>query len=215
MGIQRHRDLASRCLSFLVLLPDSFYLSLVIVPFLRLLALLCLSALLTQCANSSKKDEPDPKNEKDNTDPVAVGIIEFVNPEQKFVLIKMQSRQPMPTGQVLTALDATGALSELTVSPERKGTHVTADIKSGTPRAGNLVIFKPTPNSTSNTPQPGLAPFAPLPTASPGGGQVEWRDGQPPPIATPETPPLTPPADTLPIIPLGPLPEEPTTPSAP
>lgn len=178
--------------------------------FLRLPALLCLAALLSQCATKDKAADSDDDKEKPKRDPVAVGIVEFVNPEQKFVLIKMQSRMPMPPGQALTALDATGALSELAVSPERKGTHLTADIKSGLPRAGNLVIYRP------DEAKPGdLVPLSPMPQATHGDAQVEWRDGQPPPIVEPGVPPSMPPAGDMPIIPLEPLPEEPPVSAAP
>ena len=219
-GIQRHRGPESRCLSIspcslLVLRLQCSYSSDVILPFLRLPALICLVALLTQCATKDKETATSDKDEKAKRDPVAVGIIEFVNPEQKFVLIKMQSHQPMPPGQVLTALDASGALSELAVSPERKGTHLTADIQSGMPRAGNLVIFRPGPESSGNLPPGDLVPLSPMPLPTPADAQVEWRDGQPPPINAPGASPAMPAATELPTIPLEPLPEEPPASTAP
>lgn len=167
--------------------------------------------LLTQCATKDKAADSS-ADEKAKKDPVAVGIVEFVNPEQKFVLIKMQSRQPMPSGQILTALDATGSLSELSVSPERKGTHLSADIKSGFPRAGNLVIYRPAPDSSAGTTSSQLLPLSPTPVPVPTGAHVEWRDGQPPPIQPKEGTGLVPANDALPIIPLEPLPEEPQRP---
>jgi hypothetical protein len=162
--------------------------------------------LLTQCATKDKASDLS-TDEKAKKDPVAVGIVEFVNPEQKFVLIKMQSREPMPPGQILTALDATGSLSELSVSPERKGTHLTADIKSGLPRAGNLVIYRPSGATPTQ-----LQPLSPAPVPAPTGAEVEWRDGQPPPIQPTGGTGLVPSNDALPIIPLEPLPEEPQNP---
>jgi len=162
--------------------------------------------LLTQCATKDKAADPS-IDEKAKKDPVAVGIVEFVNPEQKFVLIKMQSREPMPPGQILTALDATGSLSELSVSPERKGTHLTADIKSGLPRAGNLVIYRPAGATPTQ-----LQPLSPAPAPAPTGAEVEWRDGQPPPIQPTGGTGLVPANDALPIIPLEALPEEPQSP---
>lgn len=218
-GIQRHRGPASRCLSLassslLVLYRLNPHSSIVIQILLRVPAFLCFAVMLSQCA-TKPKDTDSSASEKPKKDPVAVGIVEFVNPEQKFVLIKMQSREPMPPGQILTALDATGSLSELSVSPERKGLHLTADIKSGMPRAGNLVIYRAAPEASGNpTPDP-LLPLSPLsssPLPSPTGAQVEWRDGQPPPIQPSGGADLAPNTDGLPIIPLEPLPEEPPRP---
>jgi hypothetical protein len=193
-----------------------------VIPFLRrLVAALGLAALLCHCSSTSSPDSGKPDTAQD--DPVAVGIIEFVNPEQKFVLIKMQSRMPMPPGHKLTALDATGALSELVVSPERKGTHLTADIVSGNPRRGNLIIHQPALNRPAGSaPNPSTAPLIPPGNASPSpsGSDVEWRDGQPPPLPTPGLPgatplpaPASPAAPPVPMIPLDPLPEEPVRPS--
>lgn len=175
-----------------------------------------LAALFMSCASDQKDKTSKSDDKKPNTDPIPVGIVEFVNPDQKFVLIKMQGRQPMPIGQSLTALDATGALTQLTVSPERKGTHVTADIKSGNPRPGNLVIYQPDA-STSLPVTP--APVNPNPPITPNNA-VEWRDGQPPPIAAPEITSIpsldsNSPQEPLPVIPLEPLPEEPSTPGNP
>ena len=227
-GILRHRDFASRCLSRphqslqhpilgskLVLAPQSPY-PLPVTPYFHSL-LACSVALLTACASTSKDKDSKDDSDKAKNDPVAVGIIEFVNPDQKFVLIKMHTRQPMPIGQSLTALDATGALTQLTISPERKGTHVTADIKSGNPRPGNLVIFQPDPAAPPPTPAPTVNPSLPSATNP---GAVEWRDGQPPPILAPDTqslplPPLNTPSTPIPTIPLEPLPEEPPTSNAP
>lgn len=227
-GILRHRDLASRCLSpphqslqspilgSKLVLHLQFPYPLLVITYHRSL-LVCFVALLAACASTSKDRDSKDDSDKPKNDPIAVGIIEFVNPDQKFVLIKMQSRQPMPIGQALTALDATGALTQLTISPERKGTHVTADIKSGNPRPGNLVIFQPDLAAPPPIPAPAINPSLPSATNP---GAVEWRDGQPPPILSPDTqslapPPINSPSTTLPTIPLEPLPEEPPASSAP
>lgn len=242
-GILRHRDPASRCLSFLpklTQLPPPFaadeqvngdfqgqfssrlvlhaeFLYPAFVTFCCRSLLLCSIALLTACTSTSEDKDSKEESDSSKNNPVAVGIIEFVNPEQKFVLIKMHTRQPMPIGQSLTALDATGALTKLTISPERKGTHVTADIKSGNPRPGNLVIFQPDATTPVSIPSPTVNPTLPSVTSP---GAVEWRDGQPPPILTPNADSLPPlpsvnPSAPLPTIPLEPLPEEPPSSKAP
>lgn len=147
------------------------------IPFL--LPLLCL--LITHCGSLDKKPKPIEGTEKDKDGPgYLVGIIEYVNPQQKFVLFKAVRGMPLPPGHSLTALDSTGALSELTVTPERKQDHVTADIKSGNPRAGNLVIYRP--ESAANAATPLTISQTAAPTSAPTSPAVEWREGQPPPM---------------------------------
>ena len=197
------------------------------------LCTLCALVLLTHCASKDQPLKPVEGSEKTKDGPTyLVGIIDFVNPDQKFVLFKAQPGISLPPGHTLTALDATGALSELVVTPERKDSHVTADIKSGQPRAGNLVVYFPSRQVTTPA-APGVPPTSPAAgpvTAPPGstgfpappglGGQaeVEWRDGQPPPLPAsgsplrPQSggmPPASPSSADAPI-PLTPLPEEPS-----
>lgn len=150
------------------------------------------------CASKDQALKPVEGSEDSKDGPTyLVGIIEFVNPEQQFVLIKAQSGITLPPGHTLTALDATGALSELVISPERKASHLTADIKSGNPRVGNLVAYLPknqtnvvastTESETTDgtTPAPGSTPLVPLSGAGTpysGPPSVEWKEGQPLPF---------------------------------
>ena len=111
----------------------------------RLLLLLLSAGLIAGCGSLGKK-EPEPvEGTKDSKDgpTFLVGLIALVNPDQKFVLIQVEGAPAMPVGHILEALDATGSLSELVITPERKGTYITADIKSGIPRIGNLVMYRP------------------------------------------------------------------------
>lgn len=89
----------------------------------------------------SKKKKPEAE-QKDNTVHV-IGVIELVNPEQRFVLIRMHGKLAIPAGREITAMDAGGAQTKLKVSPEKKQDFLIADIVDGNPRAGNLVVFKP------------------------------------------------------------------------
>jgi hypothetical protein len=180
--------------------------------------LLSVGALLLLCQCASKDEALKPIEGSEESKEGAtylVGIIDFVNPEQRFVLFKVQPGISLPTGHTLTALDATGALSELVVTPERKDGHVSADIKSGSPRAGNLVVYYPARQAnpaaalpaTATPPLPGAPPSPssfpiPAPLGSP--ADVEWREGQPPPRPLPQP---IPGADAP--IPLSPIPEEP------
>ncbi len=185
-------------------------------------SLLCVCLCLAQCASKDPSTTPV-KGTEDSADGPAflVGIIEFVNPDQNFVLVKTQGAAQLPTGHTLTALDATGALSEIVVTPERKGSHLTADIKSGNPRAGNLVVYRPKLQENPAPVPPGatqLAPLSGLPdgSSSSSGPNEEWRDGQPPPLEQPAPafPALPPGESPIPLqptapIPLDPLPEGP------
>lgn len=172
---------------------------------------LCLLAFcLAHCASKDPSTTPIEGTENSPDGPgYLVGIVEFVNPDQRFVLIKTQGAALVPAGSSLTALDATGALSEIVVSPERKGTHLTADIKSGNPRAGNLVIYQPDKKAAGSLPAVNAAPGA---SSEP---EVEWREGQPPPLDPALTPAPPPPAPLAPgesPIPLQPSPLDPISP---
>ncbi len=178
-------------------------------------SLLCLLLLcLASCASKDPSTTPIEGTENSPDGPgYLVGIVEFVNPDQRFVLIKTQGAALVPSGASLTALDATGALSEIVVSPERKGAHLTADIKSGNPRAGNLVVYQPEKKGSGSPPTATRGPSS--------GPDVEWREGQPPPLDpafAPSADPLSPTPDTIPLapgespIPLQPSPIDPISP---
>lgn len=136
-----------------------------------------------------------------------IGLVELVNPEQKFVLIRTETKVAIPAGHSLIAIDATGAQTKLKVSPETKQNFLTADIADGTPRVGNLVIYRPGQQGTAAGPQsaPGAAVAPPVEAppadvASPsgltgGGGAVPAGAGGPMPSPIPLQP-LPAPAQT-------------------
>ena len=127
-----------------------------------------------------------------------IGIVELVNPEQKYVLIRCEVAPALPPGTELIALDASGAQSKLVLTPERKGLYLTADVKQGSPQVSNLVMQRLSgpaqPAAPAPGPPPGALPSVPLTNPFP----------EPPPT----------PGSTLPLEPSLPLPTE-TKPAPP
>jgi hypothetical protein len=157
-----------------------------------LLSLLSLSLLLSSCASKKK---PQPTGQA-----TLIGMIEMVNPEQNYVLIRCDQPFNIKPGTELTALGSDGKKAKLMLTPERKGHYLTADIKEGQPLVSNLVLI---PNGSLPAATPAATPAAPAPA----------------PVTPPPTSPSTLTLPTLPDIPLDlPLPttERPTSvPTAP
>ncbi|HEY1082664.1 MAG TPA: hypothetical protein VGE29_10400 [Prosthecobacter sp.] len=135
---------------------------------LCLCSALFLVSVLPGCGLFRKKKKPEaPK-------PTLIGIVEMVNPEQNYVLVRCENIPPLDVGTELTALDATGVESKLKVTPERKGRYLTADIVSGQPRVTNLVLIKagaeikpPPPSPPPPPTMPSQPTVAPLPMPMP------------------------------------------------
>jgi hypothetical protein len=70
-----------------------------------------------------------------------IGVVESVNPEQKFVLVRTEIRIALAPGTNLECRSANGAKSTLVVTPERKMNFLSADVAEGTPAAGDIVIL--------------------------------------------------------------------------
>ncbi len=135
-----------------------------------LLCLLVLASQLTSCNLLKKKKAQEPKG-----GPVGqatlIGMIEMVNPEQNYVVIRSDAPPSLPAGTELLGLGADGSKSKLVLSPERKGFYLTADIKEGNPVVSNLVLLprenlepKAEPPPPSSTPPP---PAVQAPTTLP------------------------------------------------
>lgn len=141
----------------------------------RLFKILCAlagGAVLVSCASLRKKG-PEPVKGTENAPggpTYLIGLVELVNPEQRFVLIRTETKIGIPAGHSLIAIDATGAQTTLKVSPETKQNFLTADIADGTPRVGNLVIYRPGQQGVATGPQaaPGAAVIPPVQAASAG-----------------------------------------------
>lgn len=154
---------------------------------MRFFCSLFLGLLLAGCS-LAKRDRPKPAPAGTRT--TLVGIVEMVNPEQNYVLIRCDQVPVLAAGTPLVALDASGAEAALTLSPERKGRYLTADIRSGQPQVSNLVLHR-----TSASPESAVPPPTAVPPPSPS-----------PPVAPM---PLEPPADPAPAPPSVPAPGAP------
>lgn len=135
---------------------------------MRRLLLLLLLPLATSCASLRFGK---PKQAADTTPEtpaeVFVGTIELVNPEQDFVLIRCEVIPVLPDQAELTAVGADGSESKLVLAPERKGRHLTADIRDGSPQLRQLVVYRRSPSSASPSPAAPEAPATPTPPAAP------------------------------------------------
>lgn len=131
---------------------------------------LCFCALLMICslpACGLFKKKPVPVQPKTTL----IGVVEMVNPEQNYVLIRSDQKLLLSAGAELIALDATGTEAKLKLTPERKGRYFTADIIQGNPQVANLVIQKKadnTPLNPSSGPVPITSPAPGVPTAPTG-----------------------------------------------
>lgn len=142
-----------------------FYAALALIACLSLPSCSLIGAGLRKIPWKKKKA---PADSKDNNFTQVIGVVEMVNPEQKFVLIRTQTRMTISAGQELSAMDGFGGFARLKVTPEKKQDFLTADIVDGNPRAGNVVMFKPNmktvPPATPNQPPgPNSPPFSPPP----------------------------------------------------
>ena len=138
----------------------------------KLLPLLTLILLITGCATKKKKTA-EPTGQA-----TLIGMIEMVNPEQNYVLIRCEQMPNLGTGTELISVSADGKKTKLKLSPERKGHYITADIKEGRPTINSLVLL----------PAGVVLPPAPPPP--------------PAPVAVPTAPPRSPGLPELPYIPL-------------
>lgn len=129
--------------------------------------MLCALSWVTGCASKKKKPEPSGTGQA-----TLIGMIEMVNPEQNYVLIRCEPMPNLQPGTELIALSATGERCKLVLTPEKKGYYVTADIKEGNPGVTNLVLLQhsaapppPTPENPPAEPAPSTSPpaFQPLP----------------------------------------------------
>jgi hypothetical protein len=117
-----------------------------------LILLLIAPLLLISCA-SKKAVQSEPKGKS-----TLIGIIEMVNPEQKYVLIHCEQMPAITAGTNLTALSADGKKTQLILTPERKGHYLTADIKEGTPEVSNLVLLSHGSLPPQEAPAPAVTP---------------------------------------------------------
>ena len=131
-------------------------------------------------------------DEKKDVPELLIGVIEMVNPEQRFVLIRTEVNMPIHTGTLLEARAANGGKTKLIVTPEKKLHLVSADITEGFPQAGEMVVLvaaeQPAKENTttqspnqSNT-QTLLDPIKPVPQPATPSSPNEPVPGVPPVI---------------------------------
>lgn len=131
---------------------------------MRMACLLCLLLLPSVCGCSwlINKTAGFFQKKPSATTPVGevrlIGVVELVNPEQNYVLINCEQRLNIAAGTEIIAQNPDGSRAKLKVSPERKGTYITADILEGTPQLQDLVLH---PNAAANPSSPNLQPRAP------------------------------------------------------
>lgn len=82
-----------------------------------------------------KEDPSDPKGKRRQ-----IGKVLLVNAESGFVLVEIRGAIPPDPGLALKCFREGVDSGVLTVSGERQGTHIIADIVTGTPRKGDLVF---------------------------------------------------------------------------
>lgn len=130
-----------------------------------LLILLALAVLpLSGCGTVqkkllSRKQAKEKKEEPGGSRDVFLGLVESVNPEQRFVLIRLDRRMQVVAGTTLDVRSASGVKATLMVTPEHKMNFLSADITSGMPAVGDMVILPPQAvPAPTEVPAPDLVP---------------------------------------------------------
>lgn len=110
---------------------------------MRSLFLLLVSLMLTQCQVlrkiGARHHKPEAAASQEPT-AQAIGKVEMVNPDDHFVLARLTMNLAMAPGTELTLVNENGHISKAKVTPERKGVFITADIVSGEPAKGDIVM---------------------------------------------------------------------------
>lgn len=138
---------------------------------MRSLLILVIIVALSSChalrhlGHLGKKTAAQPQEE--DTSPVAIGTIEMVNPDHKFVLARLGSNLAIASGTELFTQDAAGQNVKLKLTPERKGIFVTADFTTGEPVKGGIIFAGRMSSEQAAAPQPVGPPSAvnPLPVS--------------------------------------------------
>ena len=92
-----------------------------------------------------------------------VGVVDMVNDVQDFVIIHAPGRVTLKPGTVLDVMSADGPKAKLKLTPERKGSYLTADVVSGVPTKGDPVIWQETPAVSTPAPPSEPSPIAATP----------------------------------------------------
>ena len=155
-----------------------------LIPFLTLAAML---SLTTSCGIMSRMVKSGSKSKKPATgvrQETFIGVVDMVNPEQHFVLVRTVVNMALKTGTTLEARSPEGEKTVLNVTPEHKTNYISAHIVSGVPKRGDAVILlaqekkdeggeltevlKPYQPSEADAPIPGQLPSPASATMVPG-----------------------------------------------
>jgi len=112
-------------------------------PYSRLLLALLFLPLCTGCAVLQKilpKRKPIPKAERAHPEPERVGVIMLVNEDAHFVLIDTTNGTIPTAGTALKVLRRDAEISVLQCGGIQRRPFVVADIVSGTPAKGDVVM---------------------------------------------------------------------------
>jgi hypothetical protein len=168
-------------------------------------SLLIMASLLSSCDLLKKKKPQQPMG-----GPVGqatlIGMIEMVNPEQNYVVIRSDAPPSLAAGTELMGLSAEGNKSKLMLSPERKGFYLTADIKEGNPMVSDLVLLprESLETKADSPPPPATPPATPAPEPSlPQKASPAPANSPTPPTATPPAPLTSPAAASKPATPIS------------
>lgn len=111
----------------------------------------------------SRKHPPETSSQTE----MFIGIVESVNPEQQFVLVRMDMRVAVSPGTKLETRAANGAKGSIVVTPERKMNFLSADISGGFPARGDLVFMLPQPATTAQSATSAVPTSVPVPGVPP------------------------------------------------
>lgn len=131
-----------------------------------MLSTMLLAMTVSGCGLFRKKPKPPPPA----SPRVVIGTVHMTNPQMNFALIQTPGRASLPPGADLISSNEGGESSRMKVSPERKGVFLTADIVSGEPVKGDMVIWLRGEAAVSepvNTPPAEPSARISLPSAAP------------------------------------------------
>ena len=130
--------------------------------FIRYALVACVTLVLAGCGLikkqlASRKHTTASKEQKGE---VFLGTVEAVNPEKKFVLVRLDLRRTLPPGTRLDVRSARGGVATIMVTPENKLNFLSADIVDGSPAVGDIVSLSPQAVATLSAPaiKPASAP---------------------------------------------------------
>jgi hypothetical protein len=147
-----------------------------------------------------------------------IGSISLIHPDYGFALIQTRKGFSLPDGTELKSYSPAGASTgKLKSTPARQGSFITADIASGNPKKGDLVMHDPGDSLKPNLPKP-TAPASsssappPVPTSHDPNADLPLPEypkaasSSPPSVSASPTAPVT--ADTRIAPPIPEAPEQ-------